>query len=176
MKQSTSIQAEPISDKIFLIRGEKVILDITVALLYQVETRTLKQAIKRNLKSFPPDFLYILNKREVEYLVSQNVIPSKSHLGGAKPYAFTEQGVAMLSSVLKSDKAREVNIKIMRAFVRMRSILYSHRELAVKIAELEKKSSRTKQELDHLFQTLQQLINKPAKPMRKIGYRRANEK
>ena len=173
MKQSTSLQAEPISDKIFLIRGEKVILDITVALLYQVETRTLKQAIKRNLKSFPPDFLY---KREVEYLVSQNVIPSKSHLGGAKPYAFTEQGVAMLSSVLKSDKAREVNIKIMRAFVGMRSILYSHRELAVKIAELEKKSSRTKQELDHLFQTLQQLINKPAKPMRKISYRRANEK
>ncbi len=176
MRQNNSVQAEKISETILLIRGEKVILDITIAQLYQVETRTLKQAVKRNRKSFPPDFLFILNNREIEYLVSQNVIPSKSHFGGAKPYAFTEQGVAMLSSVLKSDKAREINIKIMRAFVRMRSVLYSHRELAAKLTELEKKSNKTNQELAYLFQTLQQLINKPKRPMRKIGYKRSDEK
>jgi uncharacterized sporulation protein YeaH/YhbH (DUF444 family) len=82
----------------------------------------------------------------------------------------------MLSSVLKSDKAREINIKIMRAFVRMRSVLYSHRELAAKLTELEKKSNKTNQELAYLFQTLQQLINKPQRPMRKIGYKRSDEK
>src|SRR5262245_61687980 len=101
-------------------------LDFDLAQLYGVETRALKQAVKRNRESFPSDFMFVLNRKEVNYMVSQNVIPSKSKFGGALPYAFTEQGVAMLSGVLKSRKARLVNIAIMRAFVQMRGMIETH--------------------------------------------------
>jgi hypothetical protein len=105
---------ESIINKILVVRNQKVILDKDLAVLYNVETRALKQAVKRNIKRFPSDFMFIFSKKEIEKMVSQNVIPSKSYFGGAAPFAFTEQGVAMLSSVLKSERAIEVNILIMR--------------------------------------------------------------
>jgi len=108
------LPGESIINKILVVRNQKVILDKDLAVLYNVETRALKQAVKRNIKRFPSDFMFIFSKKEIEQMVSQNVIPSKSHLGGAAPFAFTEQGVAMLSSVLKSERAIEVNILIMR--------------------------------------------------------------
>lgn len=106
------MELEVIKNKIFEIRGFKVMLDFDLALLYNVETRVLKQAVRRNNNRFPEDFMFILTEIEINQLVSQSVIPSKSNLGGALPFAFTEQGIAMLSSVLNSEKAIEVNISI----------------------------------------------------------------
>ncbi len=117
-------------------------LDFDLAALYDVETRTLKQAIRRNRKRFPDDFLFELDENEVNSLVSQIVIPSKSHLGGALPFAFTEQGVAMLSSVLRSEKAIQVNIAIVRAFVALRNYVISQSKLEQQIAELEARFER----------------------------------
>ncbi len=114
------MEPEQIKKNILKIRGIKVILDFELAKLYEVETRVLKQAVRRNIDRFPSDFMFQLTEIEMQHLVSQNVIPTLNHFGGAKPFAFTEQGIAMLPSVLKSKKAIHMNISIMRAFVLMR--------------------------------------------------------
>ena len=114
------MEIEVIQTKIFEIRGCKVMLDFDLADLYEVETRVLKQAIRRNIIRFPEDFMFILSEPELNQLVSQSVIPSKSYFGGSYPFAFTEQGIAMLSSVLNSDRAIEINISSIRAFVTIR--------------------------------------------------------
>ena len=121
-----------IQAKIHEVRNHKVMFDFDLAALYEVETRGLKQAVKRNLDRFPADFMFQLTEKEVETILSQNVIPSKKYLGGALPLAFTEQGVAMLSSVLKSKKALQVNISIMRAFVVMKQYIVNYSELSKK--------------------------------------------
>ena len=133
------MEIEIIQNKIFEIRGCKVMLDFDLALLYQTETRILKQAVRRNKNRFPEDFMFVLSQSEINELVSQFVIPSKSLLGGASPFAFTEQGIAMLSSVLNSEKAIEVNISIIRAFVTFRQFSLTYNELKVKITEIEDK-------------------------------------
>ena len=146
------MQIQTISSRIHEIRGIKVILDYDLAILYDVETRALKQAVKRNLERFPNDFMFILTENEVVKMVSQNVIPSKSHLGGSKPFAFTEQGVAMMSGVLKSKKAIQIHIEIMRAFVLMRQYALSHQELTEKLKEIEIK-------FNHQFNDVYEAIN-----------------
>ena len=113
-----TVPAEIIEQHIYLIRGHKVMLDPALAVLYRVKTIALRQQVKRNPQRFPNDFFFQLTKGEAELLVSQNVIPSRRSFGGSLPYAFTEQGVAMLSSVLKSDRAAAVNVAIMRVFSR----------------------------------------------------------
>jgi hypothetical protein len=128
-----------IERRIFLVRGQKVMLDFDLAELYGVETRALKQAVRRNLVRFPADFMFELSATEIKNLVSQTVIPTRGKLGGATPMAFTEQGVAMLSSVLRSSRAVHVNIAIMRTFVRLREMLLSNADLARKLADLENK-------------------------------------
>ena len=133
------MEIEIIQNKIFEIRGCKVMLDFDLALLYQTETRILKQSVRRNKNRFPEDFMFVLSQSEINELVSQFVIPSKSLLGGAFPFAFTEQGIAMLSSVLNSEKAIEVNISIIRAFVTFRQFSLTYNELKVKITEIEDK-------------------------------------
>ena len=125
--------------RILLLRGQNVILDFDLAELYGVETRALKQAVRRNLGRFPADFMFKLTASETETLVSQTVIPTRGKLGGAVPMAFTEEGVAMLSSVLRSRRAVQVNIAIMRAFVRLREMLMSNADLACKLLALEGK-------------------------------------
>ncbi|MFC6878125.1 ORF6N domain-containing protein [Flavobacterium myungsuense] len=131
------MELEVIQNKIFEIRGCKVMLDFDLALLYNVETRVLKQSIRRNLSRFPEDFMFSLLEHEINQLVSQNVIPSKSYLGGAAPFAFTEQGIAMLSSVLNSEKAIEINISIIRAFVTFRQFSLTYNELKEIITAIE---------------------------------------
>jgi hypothetical protein len=131
------MELEVIQHKIFEIRGFKVMLDFDLALLYNVETRVLKQAVRRNKNRFPSDFMFELNEVEINKLVSQSVIPSKSYFGGAYPFAFTEQGIAMLSSVLNTEKAIEINISIIRAFVTMRQFTLSYSELKTRIEEIE---------------------------------------
>ena len=137
-KSRTTIPDIQVERHILLIRGEKVILDSELAILYEVETRALLQAVKRNMVRFPTDFMFQLSKEEFNHLRSQSVI---SNRGGRRypPYAFTEQGVAMLSGVLSSDRAVKVNIEIMRAFTRLRQMLASNKELEQKINTLEQK-------------------------------------
>ncbi len=128
-----------------------------LAELYGVETRALNQAVKRNIHRFPEDFMFQISKSEAEQLVSQNVIPHKKHFGGSLPYAFTEQGVAMLSSILNSEQAIKINITIMRAFVKLRELLSTNKELAHKLAQLEHKIEKHDEEIKAIFNAIRQL-------------------
>ena len=151
------MELELIKRSIQEIRGKKVMLDLDLAKIYEVETRVLKQAVRRNIDRFPDDFMFELTEEEMKNLVSQNVIPTLNHLGGAKTFAFTEQGIAMLSSVLKSKKAIQMNIAIMRAFVMMRQWAMNYQELAERLDELEKLHG---QRFDDIEQVLKYLIKK----------------
>src|SRR4030066_679990 len=164
------IPVEMIEKKILLIRGEKVMLDADLAVLYGVETKMLVRAVKRNVDRFPSDFMIQLNKEEFENLRFQ--FGTSSRWGGRRylPYAFTEQGVAMLSSVLNSDRAIKVNIEIMRAFVSLRQLLASNAELARKLDALEKKYDH---QFKVVFDAIKQLMTPPdTKKKNKIGFRR----
>ena len=162
-----------IQNKIFEVRGCRVMLDFHLAELYQVETRALKQAVKRNIERFPGDFMFVLTQKEANLLlsigVSQNVIPPDYNFGVAMPMAFTEQGVAMLSSVLRSKVAIEVNISIMRAFVLMRQMAIGYEELSRRIEELE---VSTDAQFNELYQALTQLLSqsKQQKERRPVGF------
>ena len=164
------MEIEVIQTKIFEIRGCKVMLDFDLALLYNVETRVLKQAIRRNIIRFPEDFMFILSEPELNQLVSQSVIPSKSYFGGSYPFAFTEQGIAMLSSVLNSDKAIEINISIIRAFVTIRQFNLTYSELKTRIEEIES-------QFPDIYKALNYLVDKDKNPeneisRNKIGYKK----
>src|SRR6267378_6994247 len=148
------------------IRHEKVILDFDLARLYGIETRALKQAVRRNRERFPADFMFQLSANEIETVVSHFVIPSRRRFGGAQPMAFTEQGVAMLSSVLNSERAVKVNIAIMRAFVKLRETLETNQQLARKFAELEKRVGRHDEKIDAILEAIRQLMAPPEKPRR----------
>ena len=161
------IPIERIQNQIYLIRKEKVMLDRDLAQLYGVENRALKQAVRRNIARFPEDFMFELTEDEAEHLVSQFVIPSKSYFGGASPMAFTEQGVAMLSSVLRSERAVKVNIAIMRAFVALRKMIASYEELGRKVAEMEAKQDKLTV-VD--FELIRQLEAPPDKEIKRIGF------
>ena len=165
------IPSEKIENKIFLLRSHKVMIDRHLAKLYQVKPIALRQHVKRNMDRFPKDFMFKLSKKEAETLVSQNVIPSKISLGGHLPYVFTEQGVAMLSSILKSKRAIHVNIAIMRAFVKLRQILSTHKELAHKLKELERKIENHDNEIQTIFEAIRQLMMPFEKSKRRIGFR-----
>src|SRR3990172_6426038 len=172
----TLVPIEVIENKILLIRGQKVMLSTHLAELYEVETRALNQAVKRNINRFPEDFMFQLNDSEAEQLVSQNVIPHKKYFGGSLPYAFTEQGVAMLSSILNSEQAIKINIAIMRAFVKLREMLSSNKELAHKLTLLENRIEKHDGEIKAIFGAIRQLM-KPDDPKKKqIGFRREPEK
>jgi hypothetical protein len=170
-KGADLIPVERVQNVIFLIRGEKVMLDSHLAELYRVETRLLIQAVKRNADRFPEDFIFLLTPQEVTNLRSQIVISSSAH-GGRRyqPYVFTEQGVAMLSSVLRSKRAAQVNVAIMRAFVSLRRLLATNEALASKLAELERRLEGHDQAIKSLFDAIRELMAPPAKPKREIGF------
>jgi hypothetical protein len=172
MPESQSlIPVERIERSILMIRGQKVMLSYDLASLYDVEPRVLVQTVKRNIERFPEDFMFQLNQDEARILKSQIVISSFAGWGGSRrsrPYAFTEQRVAMLSSVLRSTRAVAVNIEIMRAFVRLRQLLLSHVDLARKVESLEKKYDG---QFKVVFDALRQLMQPPPeKPKRTIGF------
>ncbi|MDQ6630756.1 MAG: ORF6N domain-containing protein [Verrucomicrobiota bacterium] len=165
------IPVEGIEKSIFLIRGQKVMLDSNLAALYGVETRNLNKAVKRNLDRFPADFMFQLTDEEMANLKFQIGTSSYAHGGRRKPIsAFTEQGVAMLSSVLRSQQAVHVNIAIMRAFVKLRETLSLHKELAHKLAELERKIENHDGSISTLFEAMRQLMMPPEKPEKEIGF------
>lgn len=153
---------------IYFIRGEKIMLDTDLAKLYNVETRVLKQAVRRNPDRFPKDFMFELTDEEIDRMVSQGVIPSKQIFGGARPFAFTEQGIAMLSSVLNSRIAVQVNIAILRTFVKLRQLLIDHKDLAEKIERMEQKYD---EQFRIIFTALQQMLQEENKPRPKIGFK-----
>ena len=165
------VLVEMIEIKIYLIRGHKVMLDSDLAELYGVETKVLLQAVRRNLNRFPGDFMFQLNYQEVAALRSQIVTLKKGRGQHRKysSYGFTEQGVAMLSSVLNSERAIKVNIHIMRAFVKLREMIASHKDLAKRLDDLEKKYDI---QFKVVFDAIRELMRPPEKPKRKIGFRR----
>jgi len=167
MTMSGLVPAERIEQRILLLRGCKVMLSTYLAELYEVEPRILVQAVKRNIERFPPDFMFQLNKAEFRNLKSQIVTSSWGGLRRAAPYAFTEQGVAMLSSVLNSKRAVQVNIEIMRAFVRLRELMSTHKDLARKLETLEKKYDA---QFKVVFDAIRQLMTQPEPKQRKIGF------
>lgn len=157
MSNKEIIPQERILNKIVSLRGEKVMLDFHLAELYNVENRALKQAVRRNLDLFPEDFMFVLSEYEVDMIVSENVVTSKQQLGGSKPYAFTETGVAMLSSVLKSKRAKEMNIAIIRSFIALRKITLSYAELISEIEEIQNKVNGQENQISVIFDYLKQL-------------------
>ena len=165
------VQREVIEEQILMIRGQKVMLDKDLATLYGVTTKSLNQAVKRNVKRFPEDFMFKLTKLEKE-----EVVTICDHLKSIKfspqlPYAFTEQGVAMLSSVLSSERAIEVNIAIMRVFVGLKEMVVNHKDLFYKLKELERKIEKHDKEICTIFEAINQLMEPPPqKPKRRIGF------
>ncbi len=162
------ISSQVIEGKILLLRGHKVMLDRDLAMLYEVPTKSLNLAVKRNLARFPKDFMFRLNEKEAEYLRFQFETSNKGR-GGSRylPYVFTEQGIAMLSSVLNSERAIQVNIQIMRTFTKLRKMLQNYAQLRKKIEEMEKNYDR---KFKIVFQTIEKLIIEEEKPKRQIGF------
>lgn len=170
------IPIEVIERKIYLIRGQKVMLSMHLAELYSVETRALNQAVKRNIHRFPEDFMFQVSESEAEQLVSQNVIPHKKYFGGSLPYAFTEQGVAMLSSILNSEQAIKINIAIMRVFVKLREMISTNKELAHRLEQLERKIEKHDEEIKLIFDAIRQLMTPPEPKHKRVGFLREKEK
>lgn len=163
---SDLVPIERIRQAILLVRGQKVMLDRDLAALYGTETRVLNQAVKRHAERFPSDFMFQLTREEIRNL-SQFVISSPTSKHAPRMYAFTEQGVAMLSGVLNTPRAIRVNIGIMRTFVQLRQLLASHADLARKLAELEKKYDA---QFQVVFDAIRQLMTPPERPKRHIGF------
>ena len=180
---SKSIAVVVIATRIIELRGKKVMLDRDLAKLYGVAVKVLNQAVKRNIKRFPDDFMFQLSWEEVQSLRSQivtlsNTKPRISRRGRHikyLPYVFTEHGVAMLSSVLNSERAIQVNILIMRAFTKLREILLTHKDLAVKIDALENKYAEHDQTIKEIFQAIRQLLEPPEKKRKIIGFHTYND-
>jgi len=164
---TTSMPMERITSKIYFIRGQKVMIDRDLADLYGVDTKALKQAVRRNIKRFPADFMFELKSEEEKASRSQFVTLKRGQHSKYLSFAFTEQGVAMLSSILNSDRAIQVNIQIMRAFTKLREMLSTHEDLKIKIEAMEKKYD---QQFQVVIEAIKQLLETEAKPRKKIGF------
>jgi len=167
MNDLSVINEETINNKIYSIRGFQVMLDRDLAELYGVKSIKLREQVKRNIDRFPKDFMFQLDKDEVDFMVSQNAIPSKQHLGGSLPYVFTEQGVASISSVLTNKIAIEINIKIMRAFVQMRKFISNNALVFQRLDSLEQKQFKTNEKVDAVLDAIE---SKELKPKQGIFY------
>jgi hypothetical protein len=174
MAKSITLVDEKIISKIYVIREHKVMLDGDLAELYQVETRRLNEQVKRNIDRFPEDFMFQLTEKEWENLKSQN---ATSSWGGRrkKPYVFTEHGVLMLSSVLNSDRAIQVNIQIMRIYSKLRGMIMNHKDILLKLEKLEGKVTKHDEDFKVVFEYLKELLNPKIEPVRKIGFKHKKE-
>ncbi|GGB22951.1 ORF6N domain-containing protein [Puia dinghuensis] len=183
MTKAIGLAEETIISKIYLIRGQKVMLDRDLAELYGVETKALKQAVRRNMNRFPPDFMFDMTVKELENWRSQNVT-SKEDRQGLRyvPFCFTEQGVTMLSCILNSDRAIAVNILVIRVFTRMREMLMTHKDIFVKLEQIEKtllkqdiRMNKHEEDIQMIFEAIKELFDPPVEPRPRIGFRRAGE-
>jgi hypothetical protein len=176
-----TIPDEVVMDKIYVIRGKKVMLDRDLAVLFDVMAIRLREQVKRNIEKFPLHFMFQLTNKEVEIMVSQNAIPSKQHLGGALPYVFTEHGVLQLANVLKSSRATQMSIKIIEVFIKMHELLSTHKEIFQKIELIEKKDIEQDQKIMLIFEYLKQLEKTKQEELEyknrpRIGYNASKEK
>ena len=167
------VAEQKILNRIYVIRSQKIMLDKDLAEMYRVETKRLNEQVKRNINRFPKDFMFTLSQKEYENLKSQN---ATSSWGGRRklPNAFTEQGVAMLSSILNSDVAIEVNIRIIRVFTKLREYALTHKEILLQLAKLEKEVKGNSKDIENIFMVLKELIekqSKPVQPRNKIGFK-----
>ncbi len=179
MKQTGLIPTEIIERKIYLIRGMKVMLSHDLAKLYQVETRALVQAVQRNTDRFPSDFMFQISKEEFSNLKSQIVIPSWGGMRRSFPYAFTEQGVAMLASVLKSKRAVQMSIAIVRAFIKLRELLATNKDVLIEIEKIKQTQEMHGQHIANIIGVIKKLIDPPPNntPKEPLGFRdRGNDK
>jgi phage regulator Rha-like protein len=168
---------EIILSKIYFIRGKKVMIDRDLAELFGVETKRLKETVKRNKNRFPVDFMFIMNKEELTKWRSQNATSISDKMGLRHyPFCFTEQGVTMLSCILNSQRAIEVNIRVIRIFSKMREFLLDNREIRLTVELLEKRLDDTDEQVQSIFQALRQLLESPAGERTRIGYRFDSDK
>lgn len=171
MSKNSIVKIDTIQNHIYTIRGVQVMLDKDLAVFYDVKPIRLREQVKRNIKRFPADFMFQLTDEEVEHMVSQNAIPSKQHLGGSLPFVFTEQGVAAISAVLTNERAIEVNIQIMRAFVAMRRFIASSAQIFYRLDTIERKQLEHKLESDEKFKKIFSAIEaKEIKPRQGIFF------
>lgn len=175
-KEVQVIPDEAVISKIYLIRKQKVMLDKDLAELYGVETRVLKQAVRRNEDRFPDDFMFELTKEENEALRSQNAASSRGQHSKYLPFAFTEHGVLMLSSVLNSERSIKVNIQIMRVYTKMKEMLLTHQDLLIKMNELESKVSNHDKSIKQVFAYLKQFVKDQTTPIEPIGFKQKKKK
>jgi hypothetical protein len=171
MSQKTIVLARRVESKILLLRGLKVILDSDLAELYRVEARHLNQQVKRNAKRFPAEFLFQISEREFNHLRSQNVISSDGH-GGRRylPYAFTEYGAIMAATVLNSERAIEMSVFVVRAFVRMREALVANRQIVAKLGELERRIENHDADIQELVEAIREMMVPPVSKRHQIGF------
>ncbi|MGO8759057.1 MAG: ORF6N domain-containing protein [Terracidiphilus sp.] len=171
MTSQSVLVPKPIENQIYLVRGQKVLLDFDLAALYGVQVRALNQAVKRNERRFPSDFVFRLTAEENQTLKSQTVISGSSH-GGRRylPYAFTEHGAIMAASVLNSPRAVEMSIFVVRAFLRLREAIAANKALAAKLAELEQRLETHDKKIDEIIRAIRVLSAPPEKPVRRIGF------
>lgn len=163
--------------KIYLIRGQKVMIDRDLAKLYGVETKQLKSQVRRNIDRFPDDFMFELSDEEFQKWRSQFGTSNEGDKMGLRyaPYVFTEQGVAMLSTVLNSERAIKVNIQIMRIYTKMREMLLTHKDILLKLEQLERQVEQNSEDIQMIFTALKELLNPPQEPRPRIGFRRSGE-
>jgi len=176
MAKAIALAEEAIISKIYLIRCQKVMIDRDLAELYAVETKRLKEAVRRNITRFPSDFLFEMNKEEFEDWRTQNAT-SKEDKQGLRyaPFCFTEPGVTMLSCVLNSERAIAVNIQVIRVFAKMREMLLTHKDILLKLEQIERKMAGHDEDIQLIFKYLKQLLNPPQEPRPRIGFRRKEE-
>ncbi|MDB5004457.1 MAG: DNA-binding protein [Mucilaginibacter sp.] len=167
----TLISNQEIADKIYLIRGIKVMLDRDLAELYGTIPKRLRQQVKRNLERFPEHFMFQLTETEADSMVSQNVIPSRQYLGGALPLVFSEYGILMLANIIKSPQAINMSIKIIEVFVKFREMLITQKDLLLKFEQLEKLLIQHDDDIQAIFQTLKQLIRQKNEPREPVGFK-----
>lgn len=171
-KQKPQIISEEILiNKIHIARGEKVMLDRDLALLYGVPAIHLRQQVKRNRSRFPDNFMFQLTEQETKIMVSQFVIPSFKHLGGTLPYVFTEHGVLMMANVLKSEQAIQMSLRIIEIFVKMREMLSLHKDILLQLEKLEKKVGNNSADIETIFAVLKKLLDPQRPRMKKVGYK-----
>lgn len=176
MAKNIALPDEVIISKIYLVRGQKVMIDRDLAELYGVKTKVLKQAVRRNLERFPEDFMFEMSKKEFESWREENVNSPADRLGlRYAPFCFTEQGVTMLSCILNSSTAIEVNIRVIRIFTKLREMVLSNKDILLKLEQIERKVGQHDDDIKLIFDYLKELLDPTAKPLRKIGFKRKEE-
>lgn len=177
MKKQNILTDQAVINQIHLVRGQKVMLDRNLAILYGVETKRLKEAVRRNMSRFPVDFMFTMTTREFKNWRTQIASSNSDKMGlRYSPYCFTEQGVTMLACVLNSERAIDVNIRIIRIFTKMREMVATHKDILLKLELIEKKMSKHDDQFYHVFLALKRFLQRESEEMKKIGYRRKNEK